>query len=525
MTEQPHADHAGEPEYRLAPPGGDVLAPPRRRRRASGAQVLLAAAAVLAVLVAGTGVAAYRTLSGGGPQPETLVPANSFAFAKVDLDPAAKEKVAIYRFSRKFAGSPTAAGGVRAEDVRDVLLRSVVDSAGEGVSYDADVKPWLGDRAAVAGFLDAAGRPQAELVLAHRDRAAAERALARLAAKDATVGYVVGARFAVIAASTAVAQEAVRLAGAGSLAGSDRYRSDVAKLHDGQVVTGWADLAATATAVQSVAGGSNSFGSLVPGLGPLAGLGGTPAAPGPGAGTLAPTGRLVVGLRAEADYVELEARTLGQPAAGKLGRAPADLLRRLPGSTVAAVAFGDLSESVSTGVRQLKASPVGDVVTGALGALESETGLAVPDDFVALLGDRAVVAVEGVDGDLPRLALRSHPTAPARARDAAAKLQRWADGNGFPLTVRNAGSDLVVADDEGYAAAVAADGDLGSSARFRRAMGPLDGGLLVAGYVDLGRAFAQTGGDVGAAKALTAVGFSVAADGGSGVLRLRVVAE
>src|SRR3954471_11143199 len=69
---------------------------PKHRRGQGRGQSLLATvvsiAMVLAVVVVGGGtVVAYRTLSGGGPQPETWAPASTFAFAKLDLDPSAGE--------------------------------------------------------------------------------------------------------------------------------------------------------------------------------------------------------------------------------------------------------------------------------------------------------------------------------------------------------------------------------------------------------------------------------------------------
>src|SRR3954447_4720762 len=85
--------------------------PSRWQRRMPGLQPALrklgasiaAIATVLAVVVVGGGVTvAYRQLSGGGPQPDKYAPASTFAFAKVDLDPSAGQKIAAYRFAHKF---------------------------------------------------------------------------------------------------------------------------------------------------------------------------------------------------------------------------------------------------------------------------------------------------------------------------------------------------------------------------------------------------------------------------------------
>src|SRR3954453_19075908 len=97
-------------------------------------------ATVLAVVIAGGGaVVTYRTLSGGGPQPEKYAPASTFAFAKVDLDPAAGEKVAAYRFARKFPGSLTHQLK-NGDDLRDRLLGEVFKGTSDPhVDYDKDL--------------------------------------------------------------------------------------------------------------------------------------------------------------------------------------------------------------------------------------------------------------------------------------------------------------------------------------------------------------------------------------------------
>ena len=61
--------------------------------------------AVVVVLVAaliGGVTVAVRGLSGGGSQPEDALPAGAIAFAKIDLDPPAGQKINAIRFLRKF---------------------------------------------------------------------------------------------------------------------------------------------------------------------------------------------------------------------------------------------------------------------------------------------------------------------------------------------------------------------------------------------------------------------------------------
>ena len=115
-------------------------------------RLALYAVVVLLVLALIGGVTvAVRGLSGGGAQPEDALPGGAFAFAKVDLDPSAGQKINALRFLRKF---PALRDKVSLNgDLRETLFESVSESAGwEKLDYDQDVEPWLGSRVAIAAY-------------------------------------------------------------------------------------------------------------------------------------------------------------------------------------------------------------------------------------------------------------------------------------------------------------------------------------------------------------------------------------
>ncbi|MDP9407604.1 MAG: hypothetical protein M3P95_07025, partial [Actinomycetota bacterium] len=103
----------------VLPPG-----PPRWRRG-----VLAAVGGLGLVTALGAGSVAYAALSGGGPQPESQVPARVLAYAEVDLDPPAGEKVDLLRLVSRF---PRVDG--TGDDLRAALLRSPLAAA--GADYD-----------------------------------------------------------------------------------------------------------------------------------------------------------------------------------------------------------------------------------------------------------------------------------------------------------------------------------------------------------------------------------------------------
>ena len=118
--------------------------------------MLYAVVVVLVAALIGGVTVAVRGLSGGGAQPEDALPGGAFAFAKVDLDPSAGQKINAMRFLRKF---PALRDKVSLNgDLREALFESVSESAGwEKLDFDKDVEPWLGSRVAIAAYPPAEG--------------------------------------------------------------------------------------------------------------------------------------------------------------------------------------------------------------------------------------------------------------------------------------------------------------------------------------------------------------------------------
>src|SRR3712207_6354108 len=80
---------------------------PRSRSRRG---LVIGVGTTVLALVAGAAVYATTTLSGGGRQPDELVPRSAVAFLKVDLDPAARQKLAAREFFAHFPALKSATG-------------------------------------------------------------------------------------------------------------------------------------------------------------------------------------------------------------------------------------------------------------------------------------------------------------------------------------------------------------------------------------------------------------------------------
>lgn len=477
---------------------------PRRRRGGAGT-IAAVVAAVLLIVGGGVGLAAYRALSGGGAQPEKYAPASSFAFAKIDLDPAASQKLALRRFADKFPSSPTRKGS---GDLRDQLLRSLFEDDPDGkVDYDRDVKPWLGDRAGVAGFLDGGGKAQAELIVQYKDRDKAKQGLDRMLASGGDLHYSLQDGYAVLAEEQSVVDEAVRQAAKANLGPAEVYRKDVDGLTGDQVLTAWVDIERSVKAGQAQSAGSSQ---LPPQVLDQA------------------KGRLAVGLHAGENYLELEGATFDTPTTGATGSAT-DMIRGLPERTVAALAVGDPGKAATSAFDRLRNDPSFQRIAPTLESIRQETGLRLPEDLATLLGRSAVVVLGSVPsgGSVPDVGLRSSPTDPGAGRKIAEQIVALASaaGTGVAVETRQAGDDVVLAVGQGYAAELAAGGKLGESTMFKTAMGELPDKVSAAAFVDLGtllRGLPQAAGED--ASHLRAFGMSIRQDGKGTRLRLRLVA-
>jgi Protein of unknown function (DUF3352) len=94
---------------------------------------------IVAVLLAVVAVAGCGSDKAGAP--DQLVPASTLVYAQVTLEPKGGQKAGLDVLLSKFPGGS-------GQSVKDLVGR-LIDSSDSKLSYARDVKPWLGDQAAV----------------------------------------------------------------------------------------------------------------------------------------------------------------------------------------------------------------------------------------------------------------------------------------------------------------------------------------------------------------------------------------
>src|SRR3954453_8240063 len=98
--------------------------------------------ALVALLVAASGCGSSTTASSGS-DPAKLAPAASFFYAEVVIDPSGDQESAM----RSILGDLPGSGPP--EERLHQLLQQASQSEKSPVDYEKDVRPWLGDKAAV----------------------------------------------------------------------------------------------------------------------------------------------------------------------------------------------------------------------------------------------------------------------------------------------------------------------------------------------------------------------------------------
>lgn len=546
--------------------------PPSRGRRFSGAAgAMLSGGAVVGVLavvisvVMAAGIFAAASLSGGGPQPEDVLPGTSFAFAKIDLDPSADQKIAIRELASKFPKAPAKdAGGLR-----DAVITMMLEDSGTGLSFEADVKPWLGSRAGIAGFRPAGGDATSVVAIQTKDRNKADAAIRKAGDGEEPVAFDFRDGYVILAEDARTLDYALDSIDKGPLSEDPEFTADVDAVGSDQVLLAWVDNPAMAEATDmpdDVEGPDR--------------------------------GRTVIGLHATGDFVELESVTIASGTnlrgggTGTLTRLPADTAAAAyvhdpahiedqiadafgaaawtPGAMFLPYYFGSSSEigmgegdfeeyegdfeacvATPTAPGAPPAEPVcedEDDVTvtcrpappGAqpsapecdreegdptpFGGDWTEAGDVFNEDVLPLLKDELTVALAAFPPDEDaefRAGMVARVNGPGNAIEP---FERFLEALGVTDSPVRVDGDLVLTTTEsGYTDRLGRDGGLGREELFRHALGDLDGSVVGALYVNLDAAEKAYSGYPEELRPVDALGLSLTTDGDRVTTRLRIV--
>jgi hypothetical protein len=188
--------------------------------------IALGALGATAVVVAG-GAWAATSFFATGSQPAEALPDSTVAYFSVDLDPSGGQKIEAIKTLRKFPGFTDQVDLQTDDDLRERLFEEITSSgACEGLDYAKDVKPWLGSRAAMAAVDLGEDEPAAVGVVQVTDSGKAEDGMSKLVdtcgggedAEGEVGGWVVDGDWMVISETKEIATQVVDATDGGTLA-------------------------------------------------------------------------------------------------------------------------------------------------------------------------------------------------------------------------------------------------------------------------------------------------------------------
>ncbi len=507
---------AGGPAPSAAPGPGGPVSPgdnevqfgPTATRAAPKRALLLGGLLAVVVLVGAGGTFAYTVLASTGAQPAEVVPSTAIGYVRVDLDPSAGQKIAATRFLGKLPKVKTQGADV---DVKQTLWSWIAgsDPKLKKLAYDTDVKPWLGDRAAVALMPGVtAKKPDLVFALQVTDEGKAKEGIAKIATTSGADGVDVTARdgFALI---TPKGSSALADLDKGSLATNTGFTADMKAMGDQGIASMWFDGKALGDLAAKVGGpvvDPNQLGGL---------------------------GRVSMALRFDADFVELAGITRG--ATTKPDTAPpTGGAASLPEDTMVALQSNGLGDAVAKGWPQLEKSIGSSLGADSISGIEKQLGVKLPDDLQVLLGKSLTLSLPDQDlsnvskaQDPPRLGAKIVTTNGARADEVVQSLVEKAGVDNF-VKRKIDGDKVFLATTDDYLAALQRDGKLGQTDAFRKAVRDGDT-ATTAIFVNLDRLEPTYVRSVPAdyqefTKALRAVGMSASQNAdGEGTFSLRLV--
>ncbi len=390
----------GEPEYL----GNDSPVPFEDGPAASGGPRwgLVAGAGVAVVAaVAGGGFALAQLMSASG-SPADAVPANALAYVSIDLDPSAAQKISALTTLRKFPALKKELDLDARDDVRRWLFEDVLSESGcERLSYPDDIEPWLGNRMAVAAVPDTGQTVSPLFAVQVSDQEAAAGGIAALSdCSGEDIGVAFTGDYAVLMEEQAAAESYAGAAASSSLADDPDFVAWMERAGDPGIVNGYVSAQAPArmTDLASTMAGDAEADLLGQDLSSLyrdfEGAAGV--------------------LRFIDGRIELEGVAAGLPGGiGATDSPGAPSLSDLPAGTAAAFTI-----SFSEGWFEDWMETAGDFLAGAATGggsedlwkdVEASTGLQLPEDVEALLGDGLRVSVDSslsseafTSGDVPQ---------------------------------------------------------------------------------------------------------------------------
>ena len=371
--------------------------------------------------ISGAAFGAYTWLTATGPQPAEALPANTLGYVSIDLDPSGSQKIAALKTLQKFPAADEwldDEGISSGDDIREFVFGKIQEEEGacEGLDFDDDIKPWLGDRFAIAAIDGADDEPTPVGVVQVKDADQAqdqvEQVIEDCGGNPDEGGLAVNGDWLIIAETDDIAAQVADDAAESSLADDEDFQKWTDAAGDPGILTAYVSKDAGKVIAEELGGlggvlsggdtdcaTSDDFtdGCLYEGDGLE-----DDVVPEEATEAFEDFGGMALKVRFDGGSLEVEVAA-GTDAAGlnsfTSSDAGGEVIATLPEGTAAAIGVGfepgwaqDLLDYVG------EASGTGADIDEFLDEAESELDLSLPEDAETLFGESAAIAV-GSDFD------------------------------------------------------------------------------------------------------------------------------
>ena len=451
------------------PEQSDGAASGRGRRTGLVAVVSLA-------VVAALGVGAYAMVQffDGGSSPATAVPGSAIGYVSLDLDPSASQKIEAIKIMRKFPALKDELKIGSRDDLRRRIFDEIrKDSHCKSLDYDQDVKPWIGQRIAVAAVPEEndAIKPLVTLQVSDQDKAkAAVKKLEGCDSEDdfkSSAGVAFSGDYLLLTDTQEHADAMAKAADSTPLADDDDFKLWTGRTGDPGIIS----MYAAPTAVKVLSDAAKSHRRDL----------GTGVLPGQQNDQLE---KAFKGFQGAAGVIRfndgaVEAEVVSKGLAGGLpsGSGSGADVETLPATTAALLSVSLPHGWLDKYVDQIKRAVGAQAYDQALREGEARTGLSLPDDLETLLGDGFSVSVDS-SADLSKLTSSPDPADvpagirikghPDQIEPIIEKLKAAAGDQGGIVKVDSSGDFVAVGTDPDYVAKLLKKGDLGAQSSFEK---------------------------------------------------------
>ncbi|OYO02548.1 DUF3352 domain-containing protein [Enemella evansiae] len=216
------------------PPGGPGQ--PAKKGIPLGAKIGAGAAALVLV-----GVGAFVAVDPLGMRANTetakAAPADTIAYANINLNPGAAQQVEMIRFALKFPSVRENLKMTEGDDLKKSLFEAIANEQKCPVDYKSRIEPWLGDQ---AGYALRRGTQSPVILVAAKNEKQARDGIAPLAqCANKSVSYTDG--YLVLADSQGAADDAARASEQSSLADQQPFKDATVKLGSVGIAKYWAE--------------------------------------------------------------------------------------------------------------------------------------------------------------------------------------------------------------------------------------------------------------------------------------------